>query len=591
MCYNRQNVFIRKSKMFKKTLLASLILASTAFAQNVVIQNPNPQTTAIHRQDDTTKIDKDNLAIKPAVAPIQKNNRPNRITSTLKGDPATQRGFAWFTSDEQMGSVVKIATRPDMKNAISVPAIRQTVVSHYAERDKKGYFIFKAYDRETDEIAYYFSDENKKSPWFPQNEIKDKKLRAGIDVIKVDETVYRATASDLKPNTTYYYQVGNDKNWSAVGQFKTAGTDKDGFKFIHYTDTQNAYYNEHIRNEAKFAADTLANAQKISPNADFVLHTGDFVEIAELEDEWVDLLNQSQKSLLKMSLVPVSGNHDEFTVSRKELMLNKFNDHFNLDSAGKIDGGVYYSFDYNNAHFIVLNTNDYKNPAEKALGDEQLAWLKDDIKKAKERGATWIVVTYHKPLFSKGYHSLQDPEVQNVRDEFMQTLDELGVDLALQGHDHIYSRTKSLNYAPTTESFVNAKIEDVKYSYNGQNIKTYHKPTGTTFIVPSTAGTKAYDMIYNRPLAHIHKIRPRLKWLTQPQLDHYNSLFELGFQPNTSEKFATSIGNDRDNIHQNFAVYTVNGNRLTTEVYQVSGDLTKGEKRTVFKVDEFVIEK
>lgn len=292
-----------------------------------------------------------------------------------------------------------------------------------------------------------------------------------------------------------------------------------------------------------------------------------------------------------MSLVPVSGNHDEFTVSRKELMLNKFNDHFNLDSAGKIDGGVYYSFDYNNAHFIVLNTNDYKNPAEKALGDEQLAWLKDDIKKAKERGATWIVVTYHKPLFSKGYHSLQDPEVQNVRDEFMQTLDELGVDLALQGHDHIYSRTKSLNYAPTTESFVNAKIEDVKYSYNGQNIKTYHKPTGTTFIVPSTAGTKAYDMIYNRPLAHIHKVRPRLKWLTQPQLDHYNSLFELGFQPNTSEKFATSIGNDRDSIHQNFAVYTVNGNRLTTEVYQVSGDLTKGEKRTVFKVDEFVIEK
>ena len=34
----------------------------------------------------------------------------------------------------------------------------------------------------------------------------------------------------------------------------------------------------------------------------------------------------------------------------------------------------------------------------------------------------------------------------------MQLIDELDVDLALEGHDHVYSCTKSLNFSPKTES-------------------------------------------------------------------------------------------------------------------------------------------
>lgn len=578
---------------FQKTLLAILLstVASLTFA-NTVIDNPNPEHAKAHRNDQTQKAEADNLVIKPVVAPIKKNNAPNRITSTIKGDPATMRAFTWFTSDEFDNPVVKISTSPSMKNAIIVEATPIKVTSHYIERDQKGYFIFKRVNRKTGQVVGYFNDENKKAPWFPRNEVPNKDERPAVDVIKTPETSYKALAENLKPNTTYYYQVGSRQGkFSPVGTFKTAGGKTDAFGFIQYTDSQNAYYNEHTNNEARYAADTLFQAQKVLPNASFVLHTGDFVELAEAEDEWVDLMNQSQKGLLKMSLVPVAGNHDEFTINRDELMLNKFNDHFNVDSIGKIDGGSYYSFTHNNAHFVVLNTNDYKRDDEKAIGKEQMDWFKADVKKARENGVDWVIVTYHRPLFSKGYHSLQDVETQNVRDEFMKTIDELGVDLALQGHDHTYSRTKSLSYAPKEQSFVNAKIEDVKYSYNGANIKTFYNPKGTIFMVPNTAGTKAYDAIFDRPLAHIHKIRPKLDWLTQSQLEHYNSLFEKGFQPQTTDKFNTSIGNDRDNTIQNFATYTINGKTLTAKVYQVSGDLSKGEARTVYQVDEFVIQK
>ena len=54
--------------------------------------------------------------------------------------------------------------------------------------------------------------------------------------------IYKAQAKDLKPNTHYYYKVGSkDGQQSQVGQFKTGGNTKDPFKFVQYTDTQNAY--------------------------------------------------------------------------------------------------------------------------------------------------------------------------------------------------------------------------------------------------------------------------------------------------------------------------------------------------------------
>lgn len=42
---------------------------------------------------------------------------------------------------------------------------------------------------------------------------------------------------------------------------------------------------------------------------------------------------------------------------------------------------------------------------------------------------------------------------------------------------------------------------------------------------------------------------------------------------------------------QNFAVYNVDGNELTVEIYQVYGDLQEDEERAVEKVHEFGIVK
>ncbi|PKK40096.1 hypothetical protein ABB02_00602 [Clostridiaceae bacterium JG1575] len=548
------------------------------------------EDAALHRLDGIGKLKAQAAGVqKPKTRPHPKNNTPNRLIATFNGDPETTRGFNWFTSDLAPAKLW-VSESKDMKNARSFEAIAQPVVSHYVERDEKGFFLFQLVDKKTNQVLRYFTDEGKEpGVWDQSQEIEDRKTQSvSIDVEKVQEISYKATARGLKPGTTYYYQVRSDKGEkSSVGRFKTAKGAGAPFSFLHYTDTQNAFWNQHLMDEAAYGADTLARALKMHPDADFVVHTGDVVEIAEVEDEWVDLFEKSKASFQQTTLAMTAGNHDEYGINYADRFPHKYTDHVNVPAMGPDDGGTYYSYDYNGVHFVVLNTNDNKNNEGKALGKAQLEWLKKDVQAARKNGAQWVILNYHKPLFSKSYHSLQDKDVQKVRDEFMKLIDELDIDLALQGHDHVLSRTKSLAYVPQSVSPFNAKVADEYVMRGGR--ETLVNPEGTTFVLPNTGGTKAYDDIYRKGLDHVKKVRPALSWLTKDLLGEYENLFAFGEQPQKSPRFETSHANLRDSKVQNFAKYTVKNGTLLTELYQVEGDL-KGE-RSVRLVDSFSIVK
>lgn len=591
-------------KRFNSLLLALLLTLQVLFSTNIAIASEEVSQNEtiiideklakaeaeIHRTDGIGLSEVGLSAVdKPAKREYEKNNTPNRLVTTFKGDTKTTRAFNWFTSDN-LESYVWISKNSDMSEAKSIPAVATAVTSHYVERDENGFFIFQLLNSETEEVKRYFTDEGKVAgEWDHTFEVTDKNTESvGIDVDKITEYSYKAEATGLNPDTVYYYQVGSESGGkSGIGTFKTSSNDQKAFIFLHYTDTQNAYWNQNLIDEAAYGADTLKRALETAPNAEFVLHTGDIVEIAEVEDEWVDLFEKSKESFLKTTIAPVSGNHDEYALNYNERMLNKFNDHFNVPAEGPVDGGSYYSFDYNGVHFVVLNTNDNKNEAVKAIGEEQLAWMEKDIKEARANGAKWVVLNYHKPIYSKSYHSLQDTDVQNVKDEFMALIDKLDVDIALQGHDHVMSRTKSLSYVPKEESVFNAKISDTPEMIDGK--ETLINPAGTTFVLPNTGGTKAYDDIYSKGLEHVKKVRPRLNWLTEDLLNEYNNLFAYGEQPQKSERFNNSHSNFRDSTVQNFAKYTVDGNTLTTELYQIEGKLDS--TRTVKMIDTFSIVK
>ncbi|WP_084172063.1 purple acid phosphatase family protein [Atopococcus tabaci] len=541
---------------------------------------------------------------KPEVAQIAADNSPNRIITTFNGDTQTQMGFNWYTTDLFEDAKVWVSTEEDLSDPLVFEAEATEVTSHYAERTEDGYYIYadvelsEEGDPVLDEngdpvINGYYTDEEKEGPEWTSGDAV-----GHLDLVGVTEYSYKALATDLEPDTEYYYQVGSESGEkSEVGTFETSGEAGEAFTFIQYTDTQNAYWNEHVRNEAAFAADTINQALETADEAAFVLHTGDLVETAEVEDEWVDLFEQSEDAWMQQPLAVAAGNHDEYALKYgDDPLTEKFNEHLNVPVTNeKVSGGSYYSFDYNGVHFVVANTNDNKesedNPEGKALGEEQLAWIRKDIQQARDNGAQWVVLTYHKPLFSKSYHSLEDEDVQKVREAFMQTIDELDVDLVLQGHDHVVSRTKPLVFVPTEENFSNATVDQPEVVLGEDNVEYYKNPEGTVFVLPNTGGTKEYDDLYSKSLEHLHKMRPDLSWLTQEDKDYYNNLFAFGSQPQKSSVFAESHSNNRDSSVQNFAVYNVDGNKLNVEIYQVFGDLLEGEERTVEKVHEFGIVK
>ncbi|MCZ0717167.1 metallophosphoesterase [Aerococcus kribbianus] len=505
---------------------------------------------------------------KPEVAPVEQSNDPDRIATTIPSDPSSEMAFNWYTKDALEDAHVIVSEHEDLSDGKRFEAQQKGTQTNHLERDQDGNVIYELADYDEEGRSVYFTDDviaQDNHDW------TGGAYSDGASLQPVMETINKAKATGLKANTTYYYRLGATGHMSPLGTFKTAAAGQDPFKFVHYTDTQNAFWNENARNEAAFGAQTLNEALAVAGDADFALHTGDIVEVSAVEDEWKDIMNQSQAGYLNVAHTFVPGNHDTYKTS--------YVDHLNVPITNSEDAGTYYSYDYNGSHFVVLNTNDNQkdadNPNGAALSNEQLSWLDNDLADARQRGVNWLVVTYHKPLYSSSYHSLQDADVQAVREDLITILDKHDVDLVLNGHDHVLTTTKPL--VANIDVFSDGAVDKQSDLLTDDQGREFLMTDGTMFVIPNAAGTKLYDDIYNAPLEHIHKVRPKLSHMTQEDLDYYRSLFDRSDQPGDSPYFENSHSNNRESSTQNFGVYTVTPDELRIDLYQVEGNVLDAE--------------
>ena len=137
------------------------------------------------------------------------------------------------------------------------------------------------------------------------------------------------------------------------------------------------------------------------------------------------------------SMFFAAGNHE----SGSNALTNYFN--YSMEEGQTTADGAYYSFDYANAHFVVLNTNDADN---NGLGQAQLAWLTEDLKNSDSK---WKFVLMHKSLYSGGSHST-DSEVVAMRAQLQKLFAETGVTIVFGGHDHTYTFTTAATAKITT---------------------------------------------------------------------------------------------------------------------------------------------
>jgi len=122
---------------------------------------------------------------------------------------------------------------------------------------------------------------------------------------------------------------------------------------------------------------------------------------------------------------PVPGNHEYH-----EGYIEQYFDYFGT-AAGERGKG-YYSYNLGGWHIIALNS-----VISAHWSDEQGKWLREDL--ARNRHACTLAY-YHHPRFSSGPHP-----VSTQAQELWWMLAEGGVDVVVNGHDHIYERFAPMN--------------------------------------------------------------------------------------------------------------------------------------------------
>jgi len=130
----------------------------------------------------------------------------------------------------------------------------------------------------------------------------------------------------------------------------------------------------------------LVNALPQQPA--FAIHTGDITHLSKAAE--FDQAQQLLKRLRISEIHAVPGEHDVTDGPGTEF--------FNRYGKPSNNRG-YYSFDTRGVHFIALvNVMNFKAGGLGALGDDQLAWLKNDL--AARAASQPVVVFAHMPLWT-----------------------------------------------------------------------------------------------------------------------------------------------------------------------------------------------
>ena len=269
-------------------------------------------------------------------------------------------------------------------------------------------------------------------------------LTSASSTLKTD---HELTLNNLAANTVYYYDVANSNSILIPGAsdlyFKThpnIGTSGD-YKFWVLGDCGTA--NSDQRNVRDAYYNYINNN-----HTDGILFLGDNAYESGEDSEYQTAIFQNMyENKLKNSIAwSCLGNHDGYTAN-SNAQTGPYYDIFSFPTNGE-SGGVasgteaYYSFDYGNIHFIVLDSYE----SGRWVGSPMYLWAQNDIQNTTQ---DWIIAFWHHPPYSKGSHDSDDPQYDqnliDMREIFLPMLEDNGVDLVLSGHSHSYERSHYIN--------------------------------------------------------------------------------------------------------------------------------------------------
>ncbi len=269
------------------------------------------------------------------------------------------------------------------------------------------------------------------------------KLCYGTSVSSLSETItesdeeriyHEVRIKGLRPQTRYYYAVDGSCQGREDEYFVTAPVagSRTPIRLWVISDFGQTNSRQNPRR-----LETVAEWKTFNNNdyhADVVLSLGDQTEddaVYQLQHNYFALL----ENVLRTSpLYTTIGNHDYHDSLRN--YLKTFTLPANAEAGGVASGTEqYYSFNYANIHVVVL-CSEIEDETGIRLQNE---WLRRDL---EENSQDWLIACMHQPFHSAGYHPSDEVEsAQRRRSDWLKALEDHGVDLVLQGHNHDYERS------------------------------------------------------------------------------------------------------------------------------------------------------
>ncbi len=225
-------------------------------------------------------------------------------------------------------------------------------------------------------------------------------------------TLHKVVLPKLDAGATYVYRVTSGGAVGPTGSFMAAPPASQPFRFVVYGDSR-TFPATHVQVVQNIMADVPA----------LVFNTGDLVGGGRDYSIWQpEFFEPLRDLMMTVPVVPVLGNHEY--AGSGPLWFFYF---FDLPLR---DG--WWAMTYGNTRFIGLDTN-----AAYTAGSRQNDWLMREFASAPYHSATWHVVIFHHPPFSRTT-AYSDNII--LRSYLVPLLEQHGVDVAFQGHSHAYER-------------------------------------------------------------------------------------------------------------------------------------------------------
>lgn len=473
--------------------------------------------------------------------PSNDKGKPQKPTSTPVTDD-TSSNVSSNTSENNSSNMPSNTTSNTSSGVISTPTVTDEARPFY----KPTSVTLGFYDTAASSYGFTWNTEFKPIEPVIQicegtsfNESKCKEYSASVktEVVYTPNLTYMHVCKVdivLKQNTTYTYRAYDKaaKISSNNATFMTANLQADSFKFVHVSDSQvaGAEGDYSGANTGEFFNSTLSGIFKNKPN--FMVHTGDIVEYSQYEGYWKNMLNFNSKYLMALPFMAISGNHETTYRAGSDEIFKHFNVKIPTQDT---KFGYFYSFNYGNTKFIMLNTNNLEGNKLEAL---QYNWLVNELENNDKK---WTIVSMHNPMYSVGKYGA-DPSKNYIslalRSQLTKLFADHNVDLVLQGHDHAYSKTYPIMADGGADINPTYKTENsVKYTVN---------PKGTIYAMHGPAGNQSRSPVEVKKNIYEVGMASKTNSWAEIQVQNDRLTVKVMYAENGSNKLAFSYGIIKD---------------------------------------------